>query len=343
MDTVDYAVVLRGTLALAGIGSTEGQADVARLRQFHDQRLRQAWQHGPWPELMRVEQRQYRQTWASATAYVAGDERFYPPTLGYYVALRPSTGQTPADAAGNENSAYWAELDSGETTATWTAGRVFAAGDRTVNPADLLTYKCHTAHTAGASFDATKFGAVPEFIRDIDSTQSWESTVLGDVMQVWDRNPRTNQNAREVEYEVEDDRIIVLEGDVPRPWVQYRLRVPQLTGEPYSATTTYATGRQLYYESSTASGNFYDVLSATSEGETPESASAKFRVVEIPRTFTNYLIQGAYADWMPAEGDGAERRAIEQARAERLLGDEWMRVAAQLNQRGRYRVRVRGY
>lgn len=345
MRTVDYYEVLAGTADLCGVDRSQiEQTDFARFRDFHSNRLREAWQAARWPELLRVEQRQYRNTWAVGTAYTAGDEVFHPNSQAYYVALRASTGEEPADADDVINDAYWAELGGAPSTAEWRASTDYAAGDRVLNPSDLLTYSCHTAHTSGATFDATKFGAVPEFIRDIDYTQSWETNTIGDVVNVWDRNPRTNQNAKPVEFEQEDDRVIVLE-EVARPWLQYRLTVPRLFGDAYSSTATYYAGQQVYYNGSSGAsierGNFYDIVSTTTPGDTPISAAAKFRKVEIPVMFAPYLKQGAFADWVPAEGEQAERRVIEQARAQSLIEKEWVRVAGQMRQRRQMEVWTR--
>lgn len=343
MRTIDYFDVLNGTLYLCGFGPDEAKTDVKRFRDFHSNRLRTAWRFAPWPELTRVEQRQFRQDWAVGTTYAAGAERYYPVSQGYYVALRASTGEAPDDGDGNTNNAYWARLDSNDAGAAneWVTGTVYAVGDRVVNLTDRLTYQCHTAHTAGASFDSTKFGEVPEFIRSLDYDQSWETNEIGDVLEVFDRNPRTNWNAQPVRYEVENDRIIVLDNDVVTVWVQYRQPVPRLFGDEYASGTAYTAGQQIYYSAGAVRGDFYTVLETTTAGQTPESHASKFSKVSIPEVFGAYLKQGAFADYLPAEGEAAERRAMEQARAERLLADEWMSIAQQQRQRPRTKVLVR--
>jgi hypothetical protein len=66
-------------------------------------------------------------------------------------------------------------------------------GDKARNPSDDVMYQCFTAHTAGATFDATKFGALKSFDRYIayEQTQAGVAlTPMDEVKMVTQRNPR---------------------------------------------------------------------------------------------------------------------------------------------------------
>lgn len=94
MRTVDYSEVLHGSAALAGMRPADlAPEDFALFRTFHDRRLQRGWELLKHPDLCPVEQRYYRQIWASGTAYVATDERYHIASGKYFQALQASTGE----------------------------------------------------------------------------------------------------------------------------------------------------------------------------------------------------------------------------------------------------------
>jgi hypothetical protein len=82
------------------------------------------------------------------------------------------------------------------------------------------------------------------------------------------------------------------------------------------------------------SGNFYTCVAVTAAGESPESAPAKWAVVELPYTFRQYLIQGGYADWLTADGQTDKAGAMEGV-AQQLLEMEADKLQRQQGQVGR--------
>jgi hypothetical protein len=75
MRTVDYSECLYGSAALAGFGKADlGAPEFALFRTFHDRRLQAAWEIHRWPELCRVEQRQYRPNWSASVTYTTAPE-----------------------------------------------------------------------------------------------------------------------------------------------------------------------------------------------------------------------------------------------------------------------------
>jgi len=91
------------------------------------------------------------------------------------------------------------------------------------------------------------------------------------------------------------------------------VRRSNLTGAVHSATATYAVGQQVYFTTTAGVGNFYDCATATSAGESPVSAAAKWTVVEIPYIFGQDLIWSAYADLLDADGQTDKARSARAA------------------------------
>jgi hypothetical protein len=74
------------------------------------------------------------------------------------------------------------------------------------------------------------------------------------------------------------------------------------------------------------SGNFYDCLEATSPGETPATAPAKWRKVEVPRDCLRFVPQGALGLLMDGDGQTDKRQAAER-RAQMLLDEAVIAMA----------------
>lgn len=74
-------------------------ADRAIIAEQLNDRVREAWTHAFWPELMETERRQYRATWDVLLNYAAGDEVYHEDADGdggYYVSLQDANvGKDP--------------------------------------------------------------------------------------------------------------------------------------------------------------------------------------------------------------------------------------------------------
>jgi hypothetical protein len=107
----------------------------AALLEYINARTAELWERYAWPEWTRIEQREYRATYAGGTAYVTGDEVFY--DGAYYRALSSTTGNLPT------NAVYWeaatdmlknialeqaGETAIGEVIDVWSADRRVATG-----------------------------------------------------------------------------------------------------------------------------------------------------------------------------------------------------------------------
>ena len=138
----------------------------------------------------------------------------------------------------------------------------------------------------------------------------------GEILNVLNKNPRKTTLASLLSWTIYDDgtdRFIQLRDSTTPVYVEYRIVRPNLTGDTYSSTSTYASGDQVY-----SGGNFYDANQAVLVEEPPATATAKWDLVKLPKNFQNYLIRGAYADYLRATGDN-ELAAVADQNAESIM------------------------
>ncbi len=284
--------------------------DWVKLRTALNQALRHGWEIEKWPELLRAEERALRLAWASGTAYIAptatvAQEVYFILAKKYYQSLQASTGQAPATVSGStvtENSQYWAECKTAYSANDWATGTVFAVGNQTRNPSDDRYYQCITAHTAGASFDATKFGVLTPFDRYLSKVQTGK-TAMGLVYGAYDRNPRVFTNTTEYEVNQSENGGQFME-DVTKVWVEFQARVPRLWGDVFSTTATYtAAVHQIYFTVTAGSaGNFYDCAVTTTAGQSPTTTAASWTIVDLPWWLQEYLIEKTYWHYLVSDG-----------------------------------------
>ena len=72
-------------------------ADYALFEDAINDAIRRAYSYQKWPELMRIEERQYMPSWAIGTAYAAGNYVFHDET--YWKCLKTDTGTEPGTDA----------------------------------------------------------------------------------------------------------------------------------------------------------------------------------------------------------------------------------------------------
>jgi hypothetical protein len=352
MRTVSYYDLLSAATELAYAGSTNQPAadQWSRWRRLFSKRLASAWERAKWPLLTRVEQRTFRAEWASGTSYSKTNEIFYTPAQVYYQSLRDSnSGNAPASGTGNtENSAYWAQCRTSYSPSrgTWLTATAYLVGDQVYYQPTNLYYQCHTAHTSSGTLvpDATggneRWGVLTPFDRYVAYEQTGE-TKIGDTFRATQVNPRLFWADGDLDYSLSENGVQVV-NDVPSVWLTFRTQEPVLKGDNFSATATYtANVSQVYYRSTTAPetypGNFYNCVTTTSAGESPETTAAKWSVVEIPLFLERYLVQGAYADWLPGDGQN-DKKMPALLEAERLISDQVLLLRGQQGQRGRVTV-----
>lgn len=354
MRTIHAHLLFQGAMGLlTGQGGSSGvpSSRFAALRGYLDRALQAIWEGEHWPELNRMEKRGYRLDWDDATTYSASTggaavEVFFPATDSYYQSMQAANlNHAPATQSGStwvENSAWWAESKTSYTGPDWATGTVYTAGQivrrASGTAADYEYYQCHTGHTAGGSFDATKFTILTPFDAYVAYTQTGQ-TAIGEVFRVCDRNPRVDPGYREYGFFLSENGVQVPQGP-SQVWLEFRLRRSQLVGDVYSSTTAYTAGQQVYFTTTAGVGNFYDCITSTTAGESPVSAAAKWRLVEIPYAFSQAMIWSAYADLLDADGQ-ADKAKVARGSAEAYYNMEADKLYRQ--QRQTQPIRISGY
>lgn len=323
MTACHYSDILQQAAQLCGlsysrtVGASGLSADEeAQLRVSLNNELQALWPLAKWPWLVRCEERTYRAAWDSATAYTAGTIVFFPQEEQYYQALRASTGEEPADSSGTLNSAYWAVAVITPAGADYSATTAYSPGDAVYYPVTDTYYQCHTASTGNVPTNTSYWGALVPFETYVSLTQTGE-TAIGEVLDVWDLSPRRTTQARRVRWELNENGILCVDGPA-RVWVEFKIPVPSIVGEVYSASATYAVGDQVQFETNTGNVaflDFYNCVTATSAGESPTSAAAKWSRVEIPDEFKGHLAARCAVLFSVGENDA--RFAVAQAEAMR--------------------------
>jgi len=129
-------------------------------------------------------------------------------------------------------------------------------------------------------------------------------------------------------------RGIRVPADYTSVYVYYRRERPVLTGDAYSATTTYAIGDQVY---DSTQGDFYNCIAASTGNAVTDTNY--WEKVEIPREFEHYLVQGAYADYLRNDGQEHKSIALSEGTATKALKHALYTLKAAQGQQIRPRVR----
>jgi hypothetical protein len=294
MRTVTYRSVLEKA-SLLWTGKVEPDSEEAgELGVYINRRARRAWEAGWWRDVTVIERRQFRPTYATGEVLAAGDERYWVPTGKYYQCVKAQAvaSEKPADSGGAVNDGWWAEVAEDYGATDWATGTVYGLGDQARNPADDVTYSCISAHTAGATFDGSKWGALQAWVRSLDPE---EETAMGEVRRVWTADPAVFENAGYAAFDWMNG-LLVVRGTAAVVWVELRKRVPSWSGEDWVGTATYGIGEQVW-----GGDDFYASLTAGNTGN-PVSDASKWAVIEFPYVLVEAVAQGAYADAVRADG-----------------------------------------
>jgi len=345
MRTVDYIDVLNGTAGRCNLALDLASGDeFTTLRTFHSDRLAKIWEWHAWTDLLRIEKRYWRDLWNETDSYAAGSltaavEVYDPDSAEYYQSLKGTNLNHAPTVSGAVNGEWWAVAAPDYSAEDYNAGTTYARGDQAYDPVTDRVYQLHAASALGNSPTDTDFwGVLTPFNRYVAYEQTGR-TAFDHVLNVWDKDPRSNRDAARVAHFRSSDGVQILENRA-YVWIQLRLRCPQLTGDVYSASAAYASGVQKFYSSATLRGNFYTTNQSTSAGQSPDTHAAKWSKVEIPLFARRYLIHGGAADWLrPEEKESeADRQEI---LGEAALGEEVMKITGQAGQTETAEVRVR--
>lgn len=206
------------------------------------------------------------------------------------------------------------------------------------------------ATTADATILGTLNGYFNRYMR-----QAWETTMWPDLCPIQSRTPsssfisyeQSGQDEIDVVFEVyatnplataqprrvgwtsiPDGIQLIGQTSDTAVYVHFRKRVPEYRGDAYSAGTAYAVGDQILFTETSGAKNYYRCTTATTAGQSPETHAAKWSRRDIPHLFFEYVIQGAYSDWLRADGKRDEA-ARELAVANELLANALDKIERQ--------------
>jgi len=276
----------------------------ASFVEYVNQRIIEGWKFAFWPELTPCEQRWYRAFYSpteavtGGSATVAGTERFYFPTGQYYQALQASTGQLPATTADGvtyvENSAYWAASAATYSGPLWVPGLALTVGMQVQNPNDGRMYQAIVNHTAGATFDATKFGILTPLDKYVAYDQTGLTAISEARQPAHRRNPKVYTNNPGPVTFVPSDKGLQFDWRAPASvWLEYRTVPPQFTSTIRSDTATYASGVTVY---DTATQDCWSSVAAINAGESPTTTPAKWSKVQFPALLASFVKRAALSD-----------------------------------------------
>jgi len=338
MRTVTFKQVLNGISQKLGMDPTRdlNAARAASLTEYVNLRVAEGWKFDFFPEWTVVEQRYFRDAYSAAENVVAADQKFFIGSGLYYQALRAQSpaAQAPAtltDGEWEENSAYWAVLASSYDAEDWETGTVFAVGDQTREPLTGLFYQCHTAHTAGGTFDSTKFGVLTAFDRYVAYEQT-SKTKIGTVKQVSRRNPRIFPSTLgKVTFAPSANGVQITDPTAPNiVWVEFRLRPPVFDRTLYSASANVAVNDIRYYPTT---GECYKALQAQSPATQAPTVAAYWVKVDFPEILEDFVKRAVFCDALTDQKQQSRKLAeIEDAR-DRLadLADEELAAQGQFD------------
>lgn len=328
MRSVSYQHVIGQASQLAFGVARPHSTDAATLNTFINEFAGIYWRSFWWPELMVTEQRQYRPTYSGGHA--AGVEVYYPPAQAYYLSLKGPTSVPPATLTGGvwkTDYSQWIEVQPQLSGDDWVTGKALVAGDIRRNPADGKFYGCHTAHTTGGSFDATKFGVLIRW-RPALGYQQTGYVDIDSVEGVYDDDPELDPDAVSYPFTLTSD-ILVL-GDLVRPWIKFRRRIPSWSGVVHTTDEAYVAGDQVYFGS-----DFYRAKVNTSN---LPSNTTDWEKLEFPYVLRSSVPRAAYAGWLDSEGQ-QDKSSRNQLKADRLNDAEIEEIESRQGQSRRLKTR----
>ena len=232
----------------------------AAVRSAVNGALPKVWNACWHPDTMRTERMTLRDAWGAGEDYVIGDEVYYAGPDAYFMCALAHTGSAPATFDGQEwttDYARWIRVDepaSDIDQGSWTDATAYTLGQRITFNGD--TYQCLVAHTSSTSLlpvDSAVWGLVNEFDYTVQAYGNGRATI-GRVRTAAVLHPGQNPGATRLDFEPMDSGIRFVVPPVPRPWLEYRMRCPQLTGAEWDAATSYSVATGAYSAPANPSG-----------------------------------------------------------------------------------------
>jgi hypothetical protein len=264
-----------------------------------------------------------------------------------YTAFFDATTGTVGTVAGTGATATITQQGNGYWLCTLdftTAATASATGTATVQVSSdgaTLSYAGDTAkglYIWGVLLQQTSNTGINDYVISWDQDGEDE---INAVFEVYQTNPFATMLPRPQRYQLGPDGITLISGTWGSYYVNgvnqntiyganpanpvflyYRKSVPDYSGDTYDATDTYAVDEQVYFVNSIGNGDFYKCLTATSAGESPDSAAAKWEVIPFYSVFYNYVLWQSYGDWLVSDGQ-ADKAQGAYAMAQKKMDDEF--------------------
>lgn len=212
---------------------------------------------------------------------------------------------------------------------------IYATGDIVWDPTGRVYY---TALQSVPAATALSDAAYWEETATADITKTFQrsqagKTEIGDVFNIYLRDPRENANPGELDWFPEDEgyRVNTVNSTV---WVYYRKTPSIFTETPYSASTPYTAGQRVY--SSTTGECYLAIASSTGIAVTD---TTKWTKIDMPRILSEAIKCAAYADTLREAGQGT-RANEEEARYEAILIFEMDKITTQAGRWPRWKAQV---
>lgn len=160
-------------------------------------------------------------------------------------------------------------------------------------------------------------------------------TEISEVFTVWNKSPKANTDVQSLAFYLSENGVQISATNT-QVYVLFRKVSPTLTGELYSQNTAYVAGDQVY---DNTKGDFYTANTSVASGSdnSPNALPASWDVVSIPNIFSDYLIRGAYADYLRHNGE-LDRARVAESDARGALDHELLKLHTQQGQTTRLEV-----
>jgi len=258
------------------------------------------------------------------------------------VTVQDNTGRVVAEYISERiregwEAYYWPEwtaIEERTFRSAFDLGVSYAVDAEVYYPTTEQYYRAISASTGNLPSNSTFWElAGNDFDRYISLDQPGQ-TPIGEVLAVHTANPRISPSALELGFWLSDNGIQI-DGEMSAVWVEFCLRPPEFTSQPYDPATTYAAGSVRYLAST---GQCYRAREAVT-AEAPNTSS-KWEEMRLPYVLSRYATQAAYADVLTADGQHDNAGRVLSA-ANDYIAQEWDKIELKQRQQRRFSVRTR--
>jgi hypothetical protein len=222
----------------------------------------------------------------------------------------------------------------------WLNGSTYSTGDivygATAGKYFTSLVDANTGNEPVAGGDANWEETDLPFRRLIDWEQTGQ-TKIESVRLVSDVDPRLYKNPIDQGLRVDlwDDAGFDVPGSQAWVWVWFQRQLPQFSASYYSSTAVYAGGEDRIYWPT--DGEVYDVVTTTTAGDTPVSASAKFSKVALPYVLERFLKLAVAADYYTDQNQEGSAE-VHDRRAQKALDQKLQQLYGSQRQLPKVRI-----